>query len=71
MERNEAEQITFGPKEDEFGKKMNFKDSLEDYMKTVNTRRKDELYTHTEDDCSKICRERGCGRLATIDGKNI
>ena len=73
VERKEVEEITFGPKEDDTnpGKKISFKQSLEQYMDTINTKRKDELYRHTPEDCSKICRERGCDRVATMDGKFI
>ena len=68
--RNHVDSVTFGPKEseDDPRTKISFKDSMEKYMEDINTMRKDELYKHTEEDCSQICRARGCGKVATIDG---
>ena len=72
IERNDVERVTFGPKEDETnpGQKLTFKESLEDYMTYINNKRKDELYSHGPEDCSQICQDRGCGRVATIDGES-
>ena len=70
MDRNVVSASIFGPKVNPLDqrKKVTFKESLEEFMKKVDEQRRDELYEHTDDDCSIACKKRGCGQVATADG---
>ena len=66
-ERNEIENTIFGPKIDpqDNKKKVSYKDSVNNYMKQVDEKRKGEIYQH---ECSENCKKRGCGKVSSIDG---
>ena len=71
-ERKHTDQVIFGPKENpqDPTQSISHKESLEDYMRSIDSLRRNELYEHTSSDCSGPCRRRGCGKLASIDGKH-
>ena len=70
MERGHENDFTFGPKasDDNPQESLDFKESLEEYMRQIDQLRRNELYVH---ECSTYCREKGCGRVATIDGNSF
>ena len=70
LERGTLGDEIFGPKLDPSNprKQLTYKDSQEMFMKKTDLQRRDELYKHTEEDCSPACRKRGCGQVATADG---
>ncbi|XP_056020933.1 uncharacterized protein LOC125650878 isoform X2 [Ostrea edulis] len=39
----------------------------EDLMKQIDSIRKEELYEHREEDCSPLCKSKGCNNLRVID----
>ncbi|XP_055999024.1 uncharacterized protein LOC130047675 [Ostrea edulis] len=39
----------------------------EDLMKQIHSIRKEELYEHREEDCSPLCKSKGCSNLRVID----
>ena len=69
-ERGHTETTIFGPRDDpqDARKKISYKESFEEYMRTVDSLRRNELYAHPSSDCSSECAKRGCGRVASIDG---
>ena len=71
-ERKQTDQVIFGPKENpqDPTQSISHKESLEDYMRSIDSLRRNELYEHTSSDCSGPCRRRGCGKLASIDGNH-
>ena len=70
IEREIVEQTIFGPKTnpENTKEKITFKESIDNFMKNVDDLRKKELYQHSERDCSKDCKTRGCGSVAVADG---
>ena len=70
VERNIVQQTIFGPKPNPENTKerLKYKETVEIFMKNVDDLRKNELYKHDEDDCSKDCLKRGCGSVAVGDG---
>ena len=69
-ERNIVEETIFGPKinQEDTRKNISYKDSVELFMKSVEEKRKNELYPHLEQDCSEDCKKRGCGNVSVVDG---
>ena len=70
IERKIVEQTIFGPKlkPDTTKETFTYKETVENFMKEVDDLRKNELYKHEEDDCSRDCLKRGCGSVAVGDG---
>ena len=64
-ERGWLEDSTFGPKRDpeDEGQIVSYKTSVEKYMRKIEETRKDELYSHTREQCSQGCYQRGCGQV--------
>ena len=69
-ERNEIEEVIFGPKESPNDTKQTIscKESMEEYMRRVDSENRNRLYRHDSSDCSSACEKRGCGKLAVADG---
>ena len=70
VDRNSVSTEIFVPKTDPLDqrKTLTFKESLEQFMKKTDEQRRNELYKHTDEDCSTACKKRGCGQVATADG---
>ena len=69
-DRNIVSNEVFGPKINPTDprKKLTYRDTIEAFMKSTDQKRRDELYKHDEEDCSIVCKKRGCGLVATCDG---
>ena len=69
-ERGQTETTFFGPKEhpEDASKRISYKESFEQYMRSVDGLRRNELYEHRSEDCSPQCAKRGCGKVASVDG---
>ena len=68
QERGKLQEACFGPKVDpeDDQQTISYKASVEQFMRQVEEKRKEELYSHTPDECSQGCRARGCGQVKTI-----
>ena len=60
----------FGPKISTSNNKnkVSFKESMDTLMNTIDETRRDELYSHEKDNCSRDCKKRGCGSVVSMDG---
>ena len=69
-ERGSIDNVVFGPKTDpdDSRRKITYKESIEAYMKTVDELGRNELYSHSSEDCSEACKKRGCGKVVSVDG---
>ena len=69
-EREITDDFTFGPKVNPNNSKerIDYKQSIDDFMQEVDKQRTEELYKHSESDCSIDCKKRGCGLVASVDG---
>ena len=58
-DRNIAQTEVFGPKinPSDSRKQLTYKDSVEAFMRRIDEKRRDELYEHTDDDCSIACKK--------------
>ena len=70
LDREIVESEIFGPMTNPTNprQKLSLKDTLAGFMKRTDEKRRNELYQHTEEECSIACRKRGCGQVATCDG---
>ena len=70
VDRGLVETEIFGPRINPSNsrQKLTYQDTLEHFMQKVDELSRNELYEHTENDCSKACKQRGCGNVATVDG---
>jgi hypothetical protein len=70
VDRNEVDKRTFGPKISQTNSKerISYRKSMDDYMKEIDEIRKEELYPHTDSECSVDCKKRGCGKVVSVDG---
>ena len=64
-ERNMLKDSIFGPKQDpeDPSKTICYKESLRSMMKDIESKRRNELYTHKAEDCDEKCQSRGCSQV--------